>query len=31
MNMHTVAAEILQTRTTPEYIEREIQHLKNPT
>jgi hypothetical protein len=26
--LHTVAAEILKTRTTPDYIEREIQHLR---
>lgn len=31
MRLQTIAAEILKTRATPDYIEREIQHLKKPT
>jgi AmiR/NasT family two-component response regulator len=27
LNIHHVAAEVLETRVTPDYIEREIQHL----
>jgi hypothetical protein len=30
MKVQTIAVEILKTRTTPDYIEREIQHLKQP-
>jgi AmiR/NasT family two-component response regulator len=30
MTVQTVAAEILKTRVTPDYIERQIQHLKKP-
>jgi AmiR/NasT family two-component response regulator len=31
MKLHTVAAEILASRVTPEYIEGQIGHLRNPT
>ncbi len=30
MKVQTIAAEILKTRVTPDYIEHEIQHLRSP-